>query len=314
MGTAGQPKKINKKMNRLKFLIFLVISLVLFSCSKDFSSESGTNNFKSKNFGTNFRSSTIKNNDYVDYMDVNIISISNNTLSIHNIGELHNALLDYQWQYIKANPVIPEGLTPSAFFEILYSGFFNNLGINAEFIFEPMNSQLILNESSDYMGFLSSISNNSNLYQELIRMINKNTEELLSCTISDETFILKLEEIRIISESLIQDSEKFNIQVTIEVALSSLDYWKNNLDEYLKDVDKFITLNSSKFNINKEPNAQGKPKIDYKDMAEADIAGAWTMGKWGFVAGGGPIGAISCGVVGGAGASAINVIWQRLWD
>jgi len=257
------------------------------------------------------RSST---EDYIEHFDVNVNSISEMTVSVEDVGAIHNELLDYQWNYILENPVIPESQSAASYFGDMYSEFFLSYGLDLDFEIQPMLGTINHDEVFNYDGFVNSIEDQSSGYQELTTSVIGHTDDFANGSLSQNEFFGLLDEIEEQSLDIEDGGEKNALLVSIDVETSSVTYWNENFESYASDVQNFVFANAGKFggdSDGSQPQARGD--VDLKDVAEADIGGAAWGARVGFVAAGGPAGAVAVGLAGGAAASAIDIIWQHFW-
>jgi len=261
-------------------------------------------------------SSSSSSNNYINCFDITINSISEMNVNIQDVGKIHNKLLDFQWNFIKENPIIDENITAEEYFSDMYSSFFKTYGIDINFLLKPFEPQMKF-EVGDYNGFINSLTNESEFYRDLTILYFEYLNEYINGITSDSIFLSKMEKIRIEAFNLTNISERMNVLSAVEVVVYSFEYWSKNTEAYTKDIKSFIERNYSKFNIERNQNTSDKlefrHKYNLKEMLEWDATGAYEFGKWGLAAAGGPAGAIACGLAGGAGASAVNLIWQRIW-
>ena len=253
-------------------------------------------------------------NNFTNYITIGVPEHSNMTATLSNIGDLHNEMLDYQWNYIKDNPSIPSNITAATYFESIYEEFLLMKGIDIEIALNPMVKNIGYGSIIDLNTIKSSVQGFSEQYWNIVDSIF-NSLDLFD---QDSTGILFNTNLNVIESQITNVSnlnEQIILSITLEIARKSSNYWASNLSGYASDLEIFIDSNSDKFT-----NSSGvsgvvvkRNRINIKELVEWDLSGAYAAGKWGLVAAGGPAGAIACGLTGGAGASCANIIWQSIW-
>lgn len=294
-------------MKNLIYLLSLIFLVLSFNACK----ELDKNMIEPSDIMAENRSSQ---DSIMDYLDLNISSISNMTIGIEDVGIIHDSLLDFQWNYIKENPIIPPGITASSYFETMYSDFFAQFNIEIDFHIQPMLDPLDLESVHNLSGFLNSFESHSLIFQSIMTDFVNVLEDFSDKNTDSQAFIDTLNNLRILSNDLQNESEKRIVQVSIEVALHSYSYWSLNLEEYAQDARTFLINNLEKFGqVNSPGVGTQAAKVNIKEMLEADAVGAWWGARVGVVAAGGPAGGVAVGLAAGAGASAVNIIWQSFW-
>ena len=295
-------------MKNLFYLIFVILVLFSFNACQDMDIKK----VEPSDILSHDRSSQLS---VLDYLDLDISSISNMNIGTEDVGLIHDALLDYQWTYIKENPVIPSGHTVSSYFETMYSEFFAQYNIEVDFQIQPMFFLHDFKSIENPSDFVNGIESHSLLFNSIMGDFAGLVENISNEDAHCESFVDALNNLRILSYDLRDESEKTIVQVTIEIALHSFSYWSLNMEEYGQDAINFIANNLQKFGLENPPTVETlSARWNFKELLGADARGAWWGARVGVVAAGGPAGGVACGLAAGAAASCLNIIWQACWE
>ena len=210
-------------MKNLFYLTFVILLIFSFNACQDMDIKK----VEPSDILSHNRSSHLS---ILDYLDLDISSISDMTIGIEDVGLIHDALLDYQWSYIKENPVIPPDLAVSSYFEAMYSEFFAQYNIQVDFIIQPMFFIHDFKSMQNPSDFVNGIESYSLLFNSIMGDFAGLVENISNEDAHCQSFVDALNNLRILSYDLTDEEEKTIVQVTIEIALHSpigVIIWRN---------------------------------------------------------------------------------------
>jgi hypothetical protein len=274
------------------FFYFITLSILLtyslVSCQKE--------NTPSQMPGSNTANAGLHSSEPVELKSIKPTGqIDFEKLSLEEISTIHNEAMEYVVDYIAVEGKCPADTRD--FRDLLSTSlekFLTSRGLVAEIAINSIEG----GTSFDKFSLCGNDLGLSDAAEILSCDIQTVFEKFQSNSIDDTEFSDFISKIIVSAENLSDPGEAKIVQIAAAICRSSAFFWKENLSTLASKL-----MSNCKTHLN-----TGNGGIPWKSVAYADVSGAVTGGRIGFIAAGGPAGAVAGGLTGSAGYSALRLL------